>query len=147
MPAGDVYLLKQILHDWNDDQCRTILANCARRLAVGGKVYIVEMVIPSLSILAEPSVAVVDSYAARHNTQAAAQAYLNFLYSPEGQTIIAKNFYRPRDPTVAAQFAANFPQLQLLTVDKDFGGRKAAQQRFFASGGMFDQMIEATRKK
>ena len=106
----------------------------------------VEIVVPSLSVLAEPSVAVVDTYAAKHHTEAAAQAYLNFLYSPQGQTIIAKNFYRPRDPKVAAQYGSVFPQLQLLTIDKDFGGWKAAQQRFFANGGVFDRLLEANRK-
>ena len=106
----------------------------------------VEMVVPSLSVLAEPSVAVVDTYAAKHHTEAAAQAYLKFLYSPEGQTIIARNFYRPRDPAVAARYAATFPPLQLLTIDKDFGGWKAAQQRFFANGGVFDRMLMVTRK-
>jgi sulfate transport system substrate-binding protein len=106
----------------------------------------VELIVPSLSILAEPSVAVVDSNAAKHHTEAAAQAYLNFLYSPEGQTIIAKNFYRPRDPKIAAQYAGTFPQLQLLTIDKDFGGWKAAQQRFFADGGVFDHILETNRR-
>jgi sulfate transport system substrate-binding protein len=106
----------------------------------------VEIVVPSLSVLAEPSVAVVHSYAAKHHTEAAAQAYLSFLYSPEGQAIIARNFYRPRDPKVAAQYAATFPQLQLLTIDKDFGGWKSAQQRFFANGGLFDRIQEANRR-
>jgi sulfate transport system substrate-binding protein len=106
-----------------------------------------EIVAPSLSILAEPPVAVIDENAAKHGTMAAAQAYLNFLYTPEAQEIIARHYYRPRDPAVAAKFADKFPQMQLLTIDKDFGGWKAAQQRFFADGGVFDQIIEANRKQ
>ena len=105
-----------------------------------------EIVAPSLSILAEPPVAVVDENAAKHGTMAAAQAYLNFLYTPEAQEIIARHHYRPRDAAVAAKYAAKFPQMQLLTVDQNFGGWKSAQQRFFADGGAFDRIIDANRK-
>ena len=106
----------------------------------------VDMVRPSISILAEPSVAVVDAHAAKHKTQAVAEAYLQFLYSPAGQEIIARNFYRPRDPAVAARHAGAFPQMQLLTIDKDFGGWKAAQARFFADGGAFDRIQARSRR-
>jgi sulfate/thiosulfate-binding protein len=99
-----------------------------------------EIVAPSLSILAEPPVAVVDRNAAKHGTQAVAEAYLNFLYTPEAQEIIARNFYRPRDAAVAGRHKARFPQLQLLTIDKDFGGWATAQARFFADGGVFDRI-------
>ena len=81
-----------------------------------------EIVTPSLSILAEPPVAVVDKNAKRHGTTAVAQAYLKYLYSDEGQEIAAKNFYRPRNEAIAAKYAANFSQLKLVTVDQEFGG-------------------------
>lgn len=99
-----------------------------------------EIVVPSLSILAEPPVAVVDENAAKHGTQAVAQAYLNFLYSPQGQQIIARHHYRPRDPLVAGRSGTKFPTLQLLTIDGDFGGWKKAQATYFADGGVFDRI-------
>ena len=83
-----------------------------------------EVVAPSLSILAEPPVAVVDKVAGKHGTKAVAQAYLEYLYAPEGQEIAAKNFYRPRDPGVAAKHASEFPKVNLVTVDEVFGGWK-----------------------
>jgi sulfate transport system substrate-binding protein len=100
-----------------------------------------DIVVPSISILAEPPVAVVDGNAAKHGTTEVATAYLKFLYTPEAQELIAKNYYRPRDPQVAAKYANLFPKLDLVTI-KDFGGWKAAQARYFADGGVFDQ-IEA----
>jgi sulfate/thiosulfate transport system substrate-binding protein len=99
----------------------------------------VEIVVPSLSILAEPPVAVVDKVVLRRGTRDAATEYLKYLYSPEGQEIIAKNFYRPIDPTVAAKYAKVFPQLSLVTI-KDFGGWGQAQKVHFADGGVFDQI-------
>jgi sulfate/thiosulfate transport system substrate-binding protein len=105
-----------------------------------------EIVAPSISILAEPPVAVVDRNAARHGTSEIAEAYLRFLYSPEGQEIIARNYYRPRDAGVAARHARTFPTLQLLTVDQDFGGWAQAQARFFADGGVFDRIAGAKAK-
>jgi sulfate transport system substrate-binding protein len=98
-----------------------------------------EIVVPSISILAEPSVAVVDKVVLRRGTRAAAQAYLEFLYTPEGQEIAAKNFYRPRDATVAAKYASQFAQVELVTIDH-FGGWKVAQKQHFATGGIFDQI-------
>jgi sulfate transport system substrate-binding protein len=99
-----------------------------------------EIVVPSASILAEPPVALVDTVAAKHGTTEVATEYLKYLYSPEGQEIAAKNFYRPRDKTVAAKFASQFPKLKLFTIDKVFGGWTKAQEVHFADGGVFDQI-------
>lgn len=99
-----------------------------------------EIVTPSLSILAEPPVSVVDKVVDKRGTRKVATAYLEYLYSPEGQEIAAKNFYRPRDPKVAAKYAAQFPQVKLLTVDADFGGWRTAQKTHFDDGGVFDQI-------
>src|SRR5579883_530472 len=96
-----------------------------------------EIVVPSLSILAEPPVAVVDKVVDKRGTRSAAEAFLSFVYSPAGQEIAARDFYRPRDPQVAAKYAAAFPQLQLLTI-ADFGGWRAAQKTHFDDGGEFD---------
>ena len=102
-----------------------------------------EIVAPTLSILAEPPVAVVDKNVDKKGTREVATAYLQYLYSEEGQRIAAKNFYRPRDEKVAAEFAKQFPQLKLVTIDKDFGGWKSAQPKFFNDGGVFDQIYQA----
>jgi sulfate transport system substrate-binding protein len=102
-----------------------------------------EIVTPSLSILAEPPVAVVDKNAEKKGNEEIAKAYLEHLYSPAGQEIAAKNFYRPRDEKVAAKYAAQFPKLNLVTIDKDFGGWKTAQPKFFNDGGIFDQIYQA----
>jgi sulfate transport system substrate-binding protein len=99
-----------------------------------------EIVAPSLSILAEPPVAVVTRNAQEHGTEKVANAYLSFLYSPAGQEIIARHHYRPRNAAVAAKYGGRFPQMRLLTVDGDFGGWAAAQERFFADGGIFDKL-------
>jgi len=104
-----------------------------------------EIVTPSISILAEPPVAVVDKVVDRRSTRAAAEAYLRFLYTPEGQAIIARNFYRPRDPAIAARYAGTFATTTLFTIDEKFGGWTQAQQRHFADGGVFDRMITANR--
>jgi sulfate transport system substrate-binding protein len=101
-----------------------------------------ETVIPSCSILAEPPVAVVEKVAARKGTSEVARAYLEFLYSPEGQEIVGRNFYRPRDKAAAARFAAVFPKLDLFTIDGQFGGWTVAQKTHFADGGVFDQIYE-----
>jgi len=99
-----------------------------------------EIVVPRSSILAEPPVAWVDRNVDRHGTRAVAQAYLEFLYTPEGQELAARSFYRPRDPAVAARYAARFPKIDLVTVDGTFGGWAQAQAKHFADGGMFDQI-------
>ncbi|MBB3102206.1 sulfate ABC transporter substrate-binding protein [Azomonas macrocytogenes] len=102
-----------------------------------------QIIAPSLSILAEPPVAVVDKNVERKGTREVAEAYLKYLYSEEGQRIAAKNFYRPRNQTVAAEFAKQFPALKLTTIDGDFGGWKTAQPKFFSDGGIFDQIYQA----
>ena len=104
-----------------------------------------ELVAPSVSILAEPPVAVVDKNAKRHGTEAVAKAYLEFLYTPEGQEIAARNFYRPRLEAVAAKHAKDFPKLNLLTIDEVFDGWQKAQQAHFADGGIFDQIQTGSR--
>jgi sulfate transport system substrate-binding protein len=99
-----------------------------------------EIVYPKLSILAEPSVAVVDKVVDKKKTRDVAEAYLKFLYTPEGQEIAAKNYYRPRNADAFAKYAKNFPTLDLVSIDKDFGGWNAAQAKHFADGGIFDQI-------
>lgn len=99
----------------------------------------VEIVVPSISILAEPPVAVVDKNAAAKGTTEVAKAYLQYLYSPQGQEIAAKHYYRPRDTAVAAKYSKQFPQLKLVTI-ADFGGWDKAQPEHFAEGGIFDQI-------
>jgi sulfate/thiosulfate-binding protein len=99
-----------------------------------------ETVVPSISILAEPPVAVVTENAKKHGTEAVSKAYLDYLYTPEAQTAIARNFYRPRDPQVAAQFKHQFPAIDLVTIDKDFGGWAKAQKTYFDDGGVFDRI-------
>lgn len=102
-----------------------------------------EIVAPSLSILAEPPVSMVDQNVDKKGTRKVAEAYLNYLYSEEGQRIAAKHFYRPRNQAVAAEFAKQFPQLKLVTIDADFDGWKTAQPKFFNDGGVFDQIYQA----
>jgi len=102
----------------------------------------VEIVMPSVSILAEPPVAVVDSVVDKRGTREIAQAYLEYLYSEEGQEIAAKHFYRPRSPEIAARYADQFPSMQLFTVDELFGGWQEAQKTHFADGGIFDQIYK-----
>jgi sulfate/thiosulfate transport system substrate-binding protein len=101
-----------------------------------------EIITPSLSILAEPPVAVVDKNARRHGTTEVANEYLKYLYSDEGQDIAGKNFYRPRSETAATKYAANFNQLKLVTIDREFGGWAKAQKTHFADGGTFDQIYQ-----
>jgi len=99
-----------------------------------------EIVVPSLSILTEPPVTVVDKVVDRKGTRKVAEAYLEYLYSKEGQEIAAKHFYRPRDPEIAAKYSAQFPQVPLVTVDEVFGGWAKAQAAHFADGGSFDRI-------
>jgi sulfate transport system substrate-binding protein len=101
-----------------------------------------EIVTPSVSILAEPTVAVVNQVARKHGTEQIARAYLEYLYSPEGQKIIAKNYYRPRQKLTLTTVNAVFPALKLFTVDQVFGGWQKAQKTHFADGGMFDQIYK-----
>ena len=104
-----------------------------------------EIVTPSLSILAEPPVTVVDSVARRHGTTEVAEAYLKYLYSKEGQELAAKHFYRPRDQEVLAKYAKNFPKLELFTIAEVFGNWNKAQATHFADGGVFDQIYGSSR--
>jgi sulfate transport system substrate-binding protein len=101
-----------------------------------------ETVIPSSSILAEPPVAVVEKVAERRGTAAVARAYLEYLYSDEGQDIAGRNHYRPRNAAIAAKYAALFPKLELFTIDQVFGGWTQAQKTHFADGGVFDQIYQ-----
>jgi sulfate/thiosulfate-binding protein len=98
-----------------------------------------QIVVPSVSVLAEPPVAVVDKVVLRRGTREVAQAYLQYLYSKEGQEIVAKNYYRPRDAEVAAKYAAQYPKLNLVTI-ADFGGWGKVQPTHFGDGGVFDQI-------
>ncbi|HZW24628.1 MAG TPA: sulfate ABC transporter substrate-binding protein [Gallionella sp.] len=99
-----------------------------------------DIVIPSLSILAEPPVTVVDKNVDKHGTRKVAEAYLEYLYSPEAQEIAAKNYYRPIDAKVAAKYAGQFPKVELITIDKVFGGWTKVQKEHFSDGGVFDQI-------
>lgn len=99
-----------------------------------------EIVTPSVSILAEPPVAIVDKVVDKRGTRKQAEAYLNYLYSPEGQEIAAKNYYRPRDAKVAAKFAKQFGPVKLFTLDEYFGNWRQAQKTHFDDGGVFDQI-------
>lgn len=122
--------LGDVLIGWENEAMLAIREKPAEGLSI---------VYPSVSILAEPPVAVVDQYALQHGQRPLATAYLQYLYSKEGQEIIARNFYRPRDPDVAAEFAKQYPKMDLATIG-DFGGWASVQQKFFADGGVFDQI-------
>jgi sulfate/thiosulfate transport system substrate-binding protein len=105
-----------------------------------------EIVVPSISILAEPSVAWVDANAAKHGTGAIARAYLEYLYTPAAQEIIAANYYRPRNAEIAARYANRFARLALVTIDGDFGGWKKAQAEHFDEGGTFDAIFAQAKR-
>jgi sulfate transport system substrate-binding protein len=104
-----------------------------------------EVVAPPVSILAEPPVTVVDKVAGKHGTKAVAQAYLEYLYTPAGQELAAKHFYRPRLAAVAAKYESQFPKVALITIDEVFGGWKKAQATHFADGAVFDQIYQPGR--
>ena len=106
----------------------------------------VDIVVPSISILAEPPVAVVDKVVDRKGTRAVAEAYLQYLYSPEGQEIAAKHHYRPRDAAAAAKYANSFATVSLFTIDELFGGWQTAQKTHFGDGGTFDQIYRPAAK-
>jgi len=101
-----------------------------------------EIVVPSISILAEPPVAIVDSVVDKKGTRAVAEAYLKYWYKPESQEIAARNFYRPRDPEIAKKYAANFAKVDLFTIDDVFGGWTKAQKEHFGDGGVFDKIYK-----
>jgi sulfate/thiosulfate transport system substrate-binding protein len=102
----------------------------------------VEIVVPSQSILAEPPVSIVDKVVDKKGTRTLAQAYLEYLYTPEGQEIAAKNYYRPRLESAAKKYAATFPKIKLVSIDEVFGGWQTAQKTHFADGGIFDQIYQ-----
>jgi sulfate transport system substrate-binding protein len=102
----------------------------------------IDIVVPSISILAEPPVAVVDQVVDRKGTREVAEAYLRFLYTPEGQEIVAKNHYRPRDAAIAAKYGSTFAPVTLFTIDEAFGGWQSAQKAHFADGAAFDQIYK-----
>ncbi|QMW22624.1 sulfate ABC transporter substrate-binding protein [Sandaracinobacteroides saxicola] len=106
----------------------------------------VDIIVPSISVLAEPPVALVDANVRRNGTARVAQAYLDFLYTPAAQRIIGRNYYRPQVQSVSKEFAAQFPRLRLLTINRDFGGWAAAQKTHFDDGGQFDQIFEAAKR-
>jgi sulfate/thiosulfate transport system substrate-binding protein len=99
-----------------------------------------EIVVPSISILAEPPVSVVDKVVDKKGTRAAAESFLKFIYTPQGQTIAAKDYYRPRDPEVAKTYESFFPKVQLITIDDTFGGWRKAQATHFKDNGVFDSI-------
>ncbi|MEN3978957.1 sulfate ABC transporter substrate-binding protein [Acinetobacter sp. CWB-B33] len=106
-----------------------------------------EIITPSLSILAEPPVAVVEKNAKKNGNENIAKAYLNYLYSPAGQTVAANNFYRPRNAAVAAKYKSVFKPLKLITIDKEFGGWTKVQSKHFDNNGVFDQIVKANSVK
>jgi sulfate/thiosulfate transport system substrate-binding protein len=104
-----------------------------------------EIIVPSVSILAEPPVAWVDKVTGRRGTAVVARAYLEYLYTPEGQEIAARNFYRPRLESITRKYSATFPKVSLFTIDEMFGGWQKAQKKHFSEGGVFDQIQQANR--
>jgi sulfate transport system substrate-binding protein len=105
-----------------------------------------DIVVPSVSILAEPPVAVVDKVVDKRGTRKVAEAYLRYLYTPEAQEIIGKNYYRPRNPEIAAKYKDRFPNVALFTIDRNFGGWKRMQAVHFNDGGLFDQIFEDAKR-
>ena len=105
-----------------------------------------DIVVPSVSILAEPPVAVVDRVVDKRGTRKVAEAYLRYLYTPQAQDVIAKHYYRPRNPQVAARYKNRFPNVKLFTIDRNFGGWQKAQATHFNDGGLFDQIFESAKR-
>ena len=106
-----------------------------------------EIITPSLSILAEPPVAIVEKNVQKDGNENLAKAYLNFLYSPKGQDIAAKNFYRPRDQNILKRYSGTFKPLKLVTIDQEFGGWNKVQKAHFSNGGVFDQIVKENSAK
>lgn len=122
-----------VLLDWENEAHQAVKESGSSKF---------QIVYPSISILAEPPVAVVDKVAAKHGTTQVAQAYLQYLYSDEGQDIAAQNFYRPRSKTVLAKYQSQFPEIKLFTIDDTFGGWTKAQTTHFNDGGVFDHIYQ-----
>ncbi len=125
-----------VLINWENDVLLAVNERGADKL---------EIVVPSLSILAEPPVALVDKVVDKRKSRALAQAYLEYLYTEEGQEIAAKHYYRPRLESVARKHAGRFPAVPLLSIEKDFGGWQRAQKTHFADGGSFDRIYAPSR--
>jgi len=106
-----------------------------------------DIITPSLSILAEPPVAIVEKNVKKDGNENLAKAYLNFLYSPKGQDIAAKNFYRPRNADILKRYSSTFKPLKLVTIDKEFGGWTKVQKQHFDNGGVFDQLVKENNAK
>ena len=123
-----------VLLTWENEAALTVKEVGADKL---------EVVVPSVSILAEPPVTVVDKVVDKRGTRKLAEAYLNYLYSPEGQDIAGKHFYRPSDPKAAEKYKAQFSPVELFTVDEVFGGWAKAQKTHFDDGGVFDQIYSS----
>jgi sulfate/thiosulfate-binding protein len=122
-----------VLLDWENEAHQAVKESGANKFTI---------IYPSISILAEPPVAVVDEVAKKHGTTDVATAYLQYLYSDEGQDIAAQNFYRPRNAAVAAKYKSQFPDIKLFTIDDTFGGWTKAQTTHFNDGGVFDQIYQ-----
>jgi sulfate/thiosulfate-binding protein len=122
-----------VLLDWENEAHQAVKESGSSKF---------QIIYPSISILAEPPVAVVDKVAAKHGTTALANAYLQYLYSDEGQDIAAQNFYRPRSKAVATKYKSQFPDIKLFTIDDTFGGWTKAQTTHFNDGGVFDQIYQ-----
>ena len=105
-----------------------------------------DIVVPSVSILAEPPIAVVDKVVDKRGTRQVAEAYLKFLYTPQAQELIAKHYYRPRNAQVAAKYKSRFPNVRLFTIDRNFGGWRQAQANHFNDGALFDQIFEDAKR-
>lgn len=105
-----------------------------------------ELVAPSVTIVTEPPVTVIDKYAKKHGTEVLARSYLEFLYTPEAQKLVAKHFYRPRDPAALQAYENQFPKMELFTVGERFGGWTEAHKKFFTDGALFDQIYSAQGK-
>lgn len=105
-----------------------------------------DIIYPSVSILAEPPVTIVDGNVKKHRTEKVSKAYLEYLYTAPAQDVIAKNYYRPRDPKVSARYTKTFPRMQMFTIDRNFGGWKRAHAAHFADGGLFDRIFEQAQR-
>lgn len=125
-----------VLLDWENEA----------RLALQESPGQYQIIYPSRSILAEPPVALVDKNVDKHKTRTQAEAFLKFLYTPQAQEIEAKNYYRPRNPTILAKYRKQFPEIPLATIDGDFGGWDKAQATHFSDGGVFDQIYQPGTK-
>lgn len=139
---GNAPITIQQSHGGSGKQARAVIDGLRAdvvTLALAGEF---EIIVPSLSILAEPPVAVVDRNVDRKGSRELAEAYLSYLYSEQAQRIAARHFYRPRNPQVAAEFSQQFPQLKLVTIEDEFSGWQQAQQKFFAEDALFDRIYQ-----